>query len=129
MNSIDGNLRHTYTSKLINKNMIPWAGVIKKRIDGSHCIPMNFIVNHTLYRVTENLRCNGKSVNEKHMDLTKAYKMYISSSKTHLIDIVNEHAEICGFWVIATQVWMARFHTVIVSFLNLLLCSIWKLLT
>lgn len=49
------------------------------------------------------------------------------SMGTHRVDFVNEHAEISGLWIIAAQVGMASFHTIIISFFYLLRRGIWKL--
>lgn len=49
------------------------------------------------------------------------------SMGTHRVDFINEHAEICGLWIIAAQVRMASFHTIIISFFYLLRRGIWKL--
>ena len=104
--------------------MIFRARVIEKRIGSSHCVPMDLIVNHSLHRVTKNLQTQTNTLNT-----TETYqKKLLKSQSFYLVDIVNEHAEVCGFRVIPTQVRMTRLHTVIISFLDLLWRRIWKLL-
>lgn len=50
-------------------------------------------------------------------------------TETHLIDLINEHTEICCLCIITTQVRMTSLHTIVIGFLDLCWCSIWKLVT
>lgn len=49
--------------------------------------------------------------------------------ETHRVDLVDEHAEIIGLWIIAAQIRMTSFHAIIIGFLYLSWCGIWKLIT
>lgn len=59
---------------------------------------MNFIINISLNGITE-----------------------------HCINFIDEHAEISGFRIVAAQVRVTSFHAIVVGLLDLLWCSIWKL--
>lgn len=110
--------------------MILWVGIIQEWIDCSQSIPMNFIINHSLHRVAQNLHCNTPFIVEAKENFKlniEISKSSIFKEKTHRINFIYKHTEICGPWIIATQVWMAGFHTIIISFLDLFWGGIWKL--
>lgn len=107
--------------------MILRAGIIKKRIGSSQSISMDFIINHSLHGITENLN-RKRSLSSK----TKSDKQAINSIRnpknaTYFINLINEHAEIGCLRIITTQIWMARFHAIIICFLYLFWCGIRKL--
>lgn len=71
----DENEKYTYAAKLINKHMILRAGIIKKWIGCSQSISMDFIINHSLHGITENLN-RKRSLSRK----TKSDKQPINST-------------------------------------------------
>lgn len=111
--------------------MILRAGIIQERIDCSQSKTMNLIINHALHRITENLHCYSPVTKEaqerEHRFRYTDFQALHFEVASHLINIIDEHTEICGVWIITTQVWMASFHAIVISFLYLLWCGIWKL--
>lgn len=123
-------IKHTYAAKLINKYMILWAGIIHKRIDCSQSISMNFIINHSLHRITENLNRKSRFIAE-----TLIHELWICQiegihkCRTYFVNLIYEDAKICCLWIITTQIWMASFHATIIGFLYLFWRGIRKLVT
>lgn len=122
-------VEHTYTTKLIHKYMILRARSIHKRVNSSQSISMNFVIHSSLHRITENL--NRKAIfNFNTWTVVEGILQYLKGNnckRTYFVDLIYEHAEICGLRIIATKVWMALFHATIIGFLYLLWCGIGKL--
>ena len=111
--------------------MIHRARIVEERVDPSQSVTVDFVVDHALDRVAEHLHCNSpflaKARKQQH-DRTNTKNL--QKIETHLVDFVDEHTEIRNLRIIiAAQIRMTSFHTVIIRPLNLARRGIRKLIT